>query len=173
MLNTLNTRLDAEAIAFMLDHGEAKVLITDREFSPIVGKALGLMSGPKPLVIDVDDPAMSAARLLGEIDYEAFLAEGDPAFAPGRSRRRMGRHRAELHVRHDRQSRRASSITIAARYLNAISNHPRLGHAGAFGLSVDAADVPLQRLVLSLDHGGNAGANVCLRRIDAEADLRR
>ena len=55
VLNTLNTRLDAAAIAFMLDHGEAKILLTDREFSEIVGKALGLMSGPKPLVIDVED----------------------------------------------------------------------------------------------------------------------
>src|SRR5258708_34861661 len=54
VLNTLNTRLDGEAIAFMLDHGEAKVLFTDREFSPIVKQALKLAEA-KPLVIDVDD----------------------------------------------------------------------------------------------------------------------
>ena len=81
VLNTLNTRLDAEAIAFMLDHGEAKVLFTDREFSKVVGKALTLMTGPKPLVIDVDDPTFSGGELLGAIDYEAFLAEGDPNFS--------------------------------------------------------------------------------------------
>ena len=77
VLNTLNTRLDAEAIAFMLDHGEAKVLLTDREFSPIIGRALALMSRPRPLVIDVDDPMHEGGTLLGEIDYEAFLQTGD------------------------------------------------------------------------------------------------
>src|SRR6188768_1899948 len=54
VLNTLNTRLDAEAIAFMLDHGEAKVLLTDREFSATVKKALQLAKA-RPLVVDVDD----------------------------------------------------------------------------------------------------------------------
>ena len=80
VLNTLNTRLDPEAIAFQLDHGEAKVLLTDREFSPIIRRALDLVKGPRPLVIDVDD-ALFGAALLGEKDYEAFLAEGDPDFA--------------------------------------------------------------------------------------------
>ena len=77
VLNTLNSRLDAEAIAFMLDHGEAKVLLTDREFSPIIGRALALMSRPRPLVIDVDDPMHEGGTLLGEFDYEAFLQTGD------------------------------------------------------------------------------------------------
>src|SRR5882672_12528592 len=54
VLNTLNTRLDAEALAFMLDHGEAKVLFTDREFSPVMGKALSLAKH-RPFVVDVDD----------------------------------------------------------------------------------------------------------------------
>ena len=56
VLNTLNTRLDAEAIAFMLAHGEAKVLITDPEFAAIIGPALEMLEGPKPLVIDALDP---------------------------------------------------------------------------------------------------------------------
>ena len=55
VLNTLNTRLDPEAIAFMLRHGEAKVLLTDREYSATIEKALALLDGPRPLVIDVDD----------------------------------------------------------------------------------------------------------------------
>jgi fatty-acyl-CoA synthase len=80
VLNTLNTRLDAAAIAFMLRHGEAKVLITDREFSPAIEAALALMD-VKPLVIDIDDPACPDGRLLGEMDYEAFLAGGDPDYA--------------------------------------------------------------------------------------------
>ena len=80
VLNTLNTRLDAEAIAFMLDHGDARVLLTDREFSPVIERALGMMSRPRPLVIDVDDPLHEGGKLLGEIDYEAFLQTGDEAY---------------------------------------------------------------------------------------------
>ena len=80
VLNALNTRLDAETVAFMLRHSEAKVLITDREFSPIVGKALTLLD-TKPIVIDVDDPAFTGGTLVGEMDYETFLASGDPEYA--------------------------------------------------------------------------------------------
>ena len=81
VLNTLNTRLDPEAIAFQLDHGEAKVLLTDREFSSIIRRALDLVKGPRPLVIDVDDALFEGGVLLGEKEYEDFLTEGDPAFA--------------------------------------------------------------------------------------------
>jgi fatty-acyl-CoA synthase len=80
VLNPLNTRLDAETVAFMLRHGGARVLITDREFSPIIAKALALMDR-KPLVIDVDDPACADGDLLGEMTYEAFLDSGDPDYA--------------------------------------------------------------------------------------------
>ncbi|HEX5130514.1 MAG TPA: acyl-CoA synthetase [Usitatibacter sp.] len=79
VLNTLNTRLDPEAIAFMLDHGEAKVLFTDREFSATVAKALALVKS-KPLVVDVDDALFQGGEALGAIEYQAFLAEGDPGF---------------------------------------------------------------------------------------------
>ena len=81
VLNTLNTRLDAEAIAFMLQHGEAKVLITDPEFTATVKAALALIDGPKPLVIDIIDPEFTGGEALGEKDYEAFLSEGEPDFA--------------------------------------------------------------------------------------------
>jgi fatty-acyl-CoA synthase len=81
VLNTLNTRLDARIIAFSLDHGGAKVLITDREFSATVKAALE-QSAVKPLVIDYDDPEFTGpGERLGGLDYEAFLAEGDPGFA--------------------------------------------------------------------------------------------
>src|SRR4051812_15985798 len=81
VLNTLNTRLDPEAIAFMLKHGEAKVLITDREFSATIEKALSATRS-KPFVIDVLDPEYSGdGTPLGEIDYEAFIAAGDPSHA--------------------------------------------------------------------------------------------
>jgi fatty-acyl-CoA synthase len=81
VLNTLNTRLDAATIAFSLDHGEAKVLITDREFSATVKTALD-KAGVKPLVIDYDDPEFDGpGERLGETEYEAFLAEGASDFA--------------------------------------------------------------------------------------------
>ena len=80
VLNTLNTRLDAETIAFMLRHGGARALITDREFSATIEQALALLD-ERPLVIDIDDPGYQGGKMLGEIDYEAFLAEGDPDYA--------------------------------------------------------------------------------------------
>jgi len=83
VLNALNTRLDPATLAFILEHGEAKVLITDREFSKPIAEALALVR-TRPLVIDYDDPefAQDGPRL-GELDYEALLAEGDDGYAGG------------------------------------------------------------------------------------------
>jgi fatty-acyl-CoA synthase len=78
VLNTLNTRLDADAIAFMLGHGEAKVLFTDREFSATVAAALSKLA-VTPVVIDVDDPAYAAGERLGAAEYEGFLATAEGA----------------------------------------------------------------------------------------------
>lgn len=80
VLNTLNTRLDAEAIAFMLQHGEAKVLITDPEFSSIIKGALALIGESKLVVIDSLDANYSGGERLGKLDYETLLNEGDPGF---------------------------------------------------------------------------------------------
>ena len=81
VLNTMNVRLDAPTLAFMLDHGEAKVLITDREFSDVISTALRLCSSP-PRVIDVDDTEYDGPGVrLGEIDYETFLATGESDYA--------------------------------------------------------------------------------------------
>ncbi len=80
VLNALNVRLDAAAIAFILQHGEAKVLITDTEFAPIMEAALAGLDR-EILVIDIDDPQGPGGKRLGSLDYEAFLAEGDPDFA--------------------------------------------------------------------------------------------
>jgi fatty-acyl-CoA synthase len=80
VLNTLNTRLDAEAIAFMLDHGEAKAIFVDPEFSGVVAKALRIAKA-KPLVVDVADSLFEGeAERVGTVDYEQFLLGGDPAF---------------------------------------------------------------------------------------------
>ena len=80
VLNALNYRLDAGTIAFILGHGEAGALITDREFSPTIADALERL-GRDILVIDIDDPLAEGGALLSETDYEALLAEGDPEFA--------------------------------------------------------------------------------------------
>ncbi|MGE5546389.1 MAG: acyl-CoA synthetase [Solirubrobacterales bacterium] len=79
VLNALNIRLDAEALAFILDHAEAKVLITDREFSPVIKKALALAKS-KMIVIDIDDALATGGELIGEMTYEQFLETGDPGF---------------------------------------------------------------------------------------------
>ena len=81
VLNTLNTRLDAPIIAFSLDHADAKVVIVDREFSKVMKEALALAK-VKPLVIDHDDAEYSGpGERLGQIEYEAFVADGDPGYA--------------------------------------------------------------------------------------------
>ena len=81
VLNSLNTRLDPEAVAFMLDHGEAKVLIVDPEFSAMARKALALRQSQAPLlVIDVEDVTYGAAEQVGRMSYDAFVAQGDAAF---------------------------------------------------------------------------------------------
>jgi fatty-acyl-CoA synthase len=165
VLNTLNTRLDAEAIAFMLDHGEAKVLFTDREFTRIVDKALKLMQGPKPLVVDVDDPQFVGGSLLGEIDYEALLAEGDPDFAP--------------------RPPDDEWDAIALNYTSGTTGNPKgvvYHHRGAYLNAINnivSWGMPPHAVylwTLPMFHcngwcfpwtmAANAGVNVCLRRID-------
>ena len=84
VLNALNTRLDAEAIAFMLNHGEAKVVIVDPEFVPTMKKALALAradGGREILVVDAEDVEFSTpSEKIGTLTYEQLLAEGDPHF---------------------------------------------------------------------------------------------
>ncbi len=77
VLNALNYRLDAAALGFILQHGEAKVLLTDVEFAPVMKAALAEL-GREILVIDIVDPEGPGGEPLGETDYEAFLEEGDP-----------------------------------------------------------------------------------------------
>ncbi len=79
VLNALNYRLDAATIRFIINHARSRVLITDREFSATIEEALDGVDEP-PLVIDIDDPLFEGGKLLGEIDYESLLEEGDPAF---------------------------------------------------------------------------------------------
>jgi len=81
VLNAINTRLDAETVAYILEHGEAKVFITDRVFAGVVGPALNKLKR-KPFVIDVDDPLYTGpGERVGAVEYEKFIAGGDPGFA--------------------------------------------------------------------------------------------
>ena len=80
VLNALNVRLDAKAIAFILEHAEAKVLFTDREYSNTIKSVLELV--PQELtVIDIDDPSFYGGELLGSEDYESFLKKGDDDYS--------------------------------------------------------------------------------------------
>ncbi|MAL91238.1 MAG: acyl-CoA synthetase [Pseudomonas sp.] len=78
VLVSINIRLEAQTIAFILRHSAAKVLICDREFGATVRQALAMLGTP-PLVIDIDDTQACGGELIGELDYESFLAQGDPA----------------------------------------------------------------------------------------------
>jgi fatty-acyl-CoA synthase len=166
VLNTLNIRLDAEAIAFQLAHGEAKVLITDREFSVIIRRALELLERP-PLVIDIDDPLHEDGALLGEKDYEAFLQEGDPDFA--------------WSLPQDEWD------AIALNYTSGTTGNPKgvvTHHRGAYlnalsnivSWSMPAHATYLWTLPMFHCNGwcfpwtmaANAGTNVCLRRVEAK-----
>jgi fatty-acyl-CoA synthase len=81
VLNALNIRLDAPSIAFQLDHGGAKIIVVDPEFSGVITDALKLMTGERPFVIDADDASYKGGSRIGAIAYEDALAQGDPEFA--------------------------------------------------------------------------------------------
>ncbi len=85
VLNPINTRLDAATIAYILDHSQAKVLITDTQFAPAVKQALQTLDNDDLIIIDINDAqneqASNSDELLGEMDYEAFITTGDEEFS--------------------------------------------------------------------------------------------
>lgn len=80
VLNAINTRLDAEAVAFILGHGEARLVLVDRELSGVVGAACAMMETP-PEIVTIEDALAEHGAVIG-IAYEALLATGDPAAEP-------------------------------------------------------------------------------------------
>ena len=164
VLNALNYRLDARTIAFCLGHGGAKVLITDREFSGVVEQALALCDR-RPLVIDIDDPLATGGSLLGELTYEALLAEGDPAFVlPGP--REEWDSLGLLYTSGTTGDPKGVVYHHRGAYLNA------LGNALAFGLTPQS--VYLWTLPMFHCNGWTytwavtavGGTHVCLRKVD-------
>ena len=84
VLNPINIRLDAPLIAFCLEHGEAKLLLADREFHSTIAPALEKLGSKRPIVVDIADAETAGAPSFGGVEYESFIAAGDPAFAyPG------------------------------------------------------------------------------------------
>ena len=167
VLNTLNTRLDAETIAFMLEHTGAKVLVTDREFSVTVERALSRLKN-RPLVIDVDDPQHDGGKLLGETDYERFIAGGS--------------HDFDWHLPADEWE------AISVNYTSGTTGDPKgvvYHHRGAYLnalsniVSWGMPPHPVYLWTLPMFHcngwcftwtvAAAAGTNVCLRKVEAKA----
>ena len=147
VLNTLNTRLDAAIIAFSLDHADAKVVITDREYSKVMKDALALCKA-KPLVIDYDDPEYKGAgERLGSIEYEEFVAQGDPAYAW-----KMPDDEWDAITLNYTSGTTGDPKGVVyhhrGAYLLAVGNVVTCSMGKTPGLSLDPADVSLQRLVL-------------------------
>lgn len=170
VLNALNTRLDAEAIAFMLDHGEAKVVIVDPEFAAVMGRALALRQATHPmLIIEVKDDLFGPTRQpLGGVDYDEFIGGGDPAFA--------------WSLPADEWD------AIALNYTSGTTGNPKgvvYHHRGAATNAISNVlewDMPKHSVylwTLPMFHCNGwcfpwtvavrAGVNVCLRRVDAQA----
>src|ERR1700755_3498270 len=165
VLNALNIRLDASSIAFQLDHGGAKIILVDPEFSGVISEALKQMTGEKPFVIDVDDTAFKGGKRIGEIEYEAALAQGDPAF--------VARLAAD------------EWNAIALSYTSGTTGNPKgvvTHHRGAYLNAVsnilagNLGQHPVYLWTLPMFHcngwcfpwtvAAAAGVNVCLRKVD-------
>ncbi len=157
VLNALNYRLDARSIAFILAHGQAKLLIADREFAPIVKEALEELKAPMPLV-EIDDG--SGGPSLGGTEYETFLAEGDPAAAWSGPQDEW-EPIALNYTSGTTGNPKGVVYHHRGAFLNALGNAISFGLDRRLGLSVDVADVSLQRLDLYLGSDGN-GRHPCL-----------
>jgi fatty-acyl-CoA synthase len=164
VLNALNHRLDARSIAFILAHGEAKLLIADREFAPIVGPALRELGRPLPIV-EIDD---GVGGSLGGTEYEEFLAEGEPSAAWTRPRDEW-EPTALNYTSGTTGDPKGVVYHHRGAFLNAIGN--------AITLGLDRDSVYLWTLPMFHCNGWTytwavtalAGTHICLRRVDPAA----
>ncbi len=166
VVNPINIRLDAEAIAFILDHGEAKVLLTDTEFAPVVKEALAKCAAA-PLVIDIADEQAPCHDRLGTLEYEALLRDGDP-LAPWTLPADEWRAYALCYTSGTTGNPKGVVYHHRGAYLNAVSN------AIAWSMPLN----PTYLWTLPMFHccgwcfpwtvAMQGGTNVCLRRINAE-----
>ncbi len=166
VLNTINTRLDAEAVAFILNHAEAKVLLTDREYARMVRKAIELAERPDMIVVDIDDPEYTGpGDCVGTLEYEALLQTGTPDFVFEQPADEW-----------DAISLNYTSGTTGdpkgvvyhhrGAYLNAMSNIVSWGMPPH---SVYLWTLPMFHCngwCFAWTMAANAGVNVCLRRVD-------
>ncbi|QDF97168.1 acyl-CoA synthetase [Azoarcus sp. DD4] len=166
VLNTVNTRLDAEGVAFILNHGEAKVLITDREYARMVGKAIELANRPDMIVIDVDDPEYTGpGERLGKLDYEALLETGNPEFVfeqPADEWEAISLN----YTSGTTGNPKGVVYHHRGAYLNAMSNIVSWGMPPH---SVYLWTLPMFHCngwCFAWTMAANAGVNVCLRRVD-------
>ena len=167
VLNTINTRLEPEAVAFMLNHAEAKVLITDREFARVVAKAIELANRPDLIVIDVDDPEYSGpGERVGTLEYEALLETGSPDFAFEQPADEW--HAISLNYTSGTTGNPKGVVYHhRGAYLNAMSNIVSWGMPPH---SVYLWTLPMFHCngwCFAWTMAANAGTNVCLRRVDA------
>ncbi len=165
VLNALNIRLDAASIAFQLDHGGAKIILVDPEFSGVISEALTLMKGAKPFVIDVDDAAFAGGKRIGEIEYEAAVAQGDANFVA----RLPGDEWDAIALSYTSGTTGNPKGVVThhrGAYLNAVSNI----------LAGNLGQHPVYLWTLPMFHcngwcfpwtmAASAGTNVCLRKVD-------
>jgi fatty-acyl-CoA synthase len=164
VLNTLNIRLEANTIAFQLDHGGAKIILVDPEFTGVISEALTLMSGPKPLIVDVAD-AVYPGKRIGELEYEEAVLQGDPGFAA--------------------RPPQDEWDAIALSYTSGTTGNPKgvvTHHRGAYLNAVsnilagNLGQHPVYLWTLPMFHcngwcfpwtvAATAGINVCLRKVD-------
>ena len=168
VLNALNVRLDAATIAFVLEHGEAKILLTDREYAPVIAQALKQLERRIP-VIDIDDSEYDGAgERLGETDYESLLAEGDPDW-PG------------VPVEDEWQAIALNYTSGTTGNPKGVVYHHRGAHLNAMGnvLVWSMHQHPTYLWTLPMFHCNGwcfpwtvtamAGTHVCLRRVEAKA----
>ncbi|WP_027799027.1 acyl-CoA synthetase [Paraburkholderia dilworthii] len=165
VLNAVNCRLDADGVAFILRHGESRLVLVDREFAPLVEKALQSVPNP-PRVIDINDQEAPDGPAIGETDYESLLASGDPAFA--------GHHPVD------------EWTPIALNYTSGTTGDPKgvvPSHRGTYLMSLlQMTNWPLPRApvylwTLPMFHANGwcftwaitaaAGTHVCLRKVNA------